>query len=207
MLADQDLVVRLNGELGRDLPRRFAMERAVAFAPAVMRVADRTAAVHPRTSGHWLEFWWKSAEQAHGVTPDLASAAGAAVLWTGGAGLEELAARYPFVEYSALALARERGDAVEYQWRKMLELVERDYENHRDLVTAASENAVLRGLFPYLGHRFALAEDAFTGDVLVTVIMIRPDWYASYQPEKRLEFEGDATAAVAFMVDKVGAQH
>ena len=183
------------------------MAGPAAFAPAVMRAADRMAAVHPSGSGHRLEFGWKGAGQAHGVTPDLSSAAGAAVLWTGGAGLEELAVRYPFVEYSALALARERGDAVEYQWRIMLELVERDYESHRDLVTAASENDVLRGLFPYLGHRFALAEDAFTGDVLVTVIMIRPDWYASNRLEEGFEFEGDATAAVAYMVDKVRARH
>ncbi|MEU0556767.1 hypothetical protein [Dactylosporangium sp. NPDC006015] len=163
--------------------------------------------MHPHGSEFRLEFGWKTAGQAHGVTPDPVSAAGAAALWIGGSGLEELAARYPFVEFSAIALARERGDAVEHQWRKMLESVEGDPGGFHDLITAASENAVLRGCFPYLGHRFALAEDAFTPDVLVTAFLIRPGWYASNRLAEGWGFEGDANAAVAYMVDKVRARH
>ena len=205
-MPGRDLAALLNDALGRDLPQRFAVTGRVAFAPAVMRAGDRMAAVHPHGSEYRLEFGWKGAGQARGVTPDAASAAGAAALWIGGSGLEELAARYPFVEFSTLALARECGDAVDHQWRTMLESVERDHEGYHDLITAASENAVLRGCFPYLGHRFALAEDAFTHDVLVTVIMIRPDWYASRRLGEGFEFEGDANAAVVYMVDKVRAQ-
>lgn len=201
-----DLAARLNEALGGDLSQRFAVTGPVAFAPAVMRAGDRMAAVHPHGSEYRLEFGWKSAGQAHGVTPDPASAAGAAALWIGGFGLEELAARYPFVEFSAIALARERGDAVEYQWRTMLESVEGDDGGYGDLVRAASENAVLRGCLPYLGHRFALAEDAFTHDVLVTAFLIGPGWYASNRLAEGWEFEGDATATVAYLVDKVRAQ-
>ncbi|GAA1577503.1 hypothetical protein GCM10009827_119150 [Dactylosporangium maewongense] len=202
----RDLAALLNEALGRDLPQRFAVTGRVAFAPAVMRAGDRTAAVHPHGSEFRLEFGWKGAGQARGVTPDAVSAAGAAALWIRGSGLEELAARYPFVEFSAIALARERGDPVEHQWRTMLESVEGDPEGFHDLITAASENAVLRGCFPYLGHRFALAEDAFTHDVLVTAFLIRPGWYASNRLAEGWGFEWDANAAVAYMVDNVRAQ-
>jgi hypothetical protein len=91
----------------------------------------------------------------------------------------------------------------------MLESAARGRGGYADLITAASENAVLRGLFPCLGHKFALAADAFTHDVLVTVIEIRPDWFASNRLEEgfTFEFEGDATAAVAYLVDKVRVRH
>ncbi len=63
-----------------------------------------------RSSGHYLmSYWWRGKQQAHGAAPDIPSAADSARRWVEGTGLEELAAAHPFVEFSGLQLARERG--------------------------------------------------------------------------------------------------
>jgi hypothetical protein len=84
-------------------------------------------------------FGWNGCQQAHGVTPNLGAAAGAALLWTNGAALPDPAVCYPFVKFAGLQLARERGDAVNYQWKALLEKVRDDeFGSYRSLVTAAS---------------------------------------------------------------------
>ncbi|GAB1643677.1 hypothetical protein [Krasilnikovia sp. MM14-A1259] len=111
---------------------------------------------------------------------------------------------HPFVGYSEFQLAYERGDALEYQWQVVLQDVEGNFRNYRDLVILASEEPGLRRRFPRLGHRFVLSENEDSANALFSIFMIRPGWYASYTSDGRgFEFEGTAREIVAIMTQSI----
>jgi hypothetical protein len=98
-----------------------------------------------------MEFWDRGVMMASGKTGDLPSAAAAIGLWQAGSRLRELRSACPFVRYSALAEAHERGDAVQAQWA----LYRRTPASHvdHDLIEAAYAQPPLRALFPFHSHR------------------------------------------------------
>ncbi|BCB83927.1 hypothetical protein [Phytohabitans suffuscus] len=75
---------------------------------------SRAVSVLLNPPGYLLSYLWNGLKQAQGTTPEISSAAGSAVLWMEGVGLERLAADFPFVEFPELQLAYERGDAKEF---------------------------------------------------------------------------------------------
>jgi hypothetical protein len=55
---------------------------------------------------------------ARGNTDDLHAVAGAMRAWQSRARVRELGSEWPFVTFSPLAEAHERGEAAEYTWRR-----------------------------------------------------------------------------------------
>jgi Family of unknown function (DUF6193) len=98
-----------------------------------------------------MEFWDRGVMMASGKTADLPAVADAIGLWQAGSGLRELHSACPFVRYSPLAEAHERGDAVHVQWM----LYRRSPASHveHDLIEAAYAQPPLRALFPFHSHR------------------------------------------------------
>jgi hypothetical protein len=205
-MQNKELADALNVELGGGSPYRFVADRREqGSGTAILTHGDRDVAVHSAAGGGYrCTFWWKGRQQAHGTTAEISSVAGAACLWADGAGLSGLSAGHPFVEYSGIQLAYERGDAVELQWRTVLQDVEGGYQNYRELVILASEEPVLRRRFPRLGHRFVLSENEYSKDALFSIFLIRPGWFASFTSDgSGFEFEGTARDVVAIMTQAI----
>ncbi|MBM2621004.1 hypothetical protein JIG36_36440 [Actinoplanes sp. LDG1-06] len=196
-----DLVGALNEALGRRLPAAF---RPGSAGVAYLTLADRSVSVLDLDGTYSLSFGWRGRQQAHGSVSDPAAIADAARRWVEGAGLESLAAAHPFVKYSGLQLAYERGNALDYQWAALLEAVDGDYSSFRELAVLASQNEVLRRLFPQWGHRLALFPDEFSDRILVAVFAHRPGWYVVYAPgdDPSVEFEGAADRMVDYLVTR-----
>lgn len=208
-MGDQDFDAVLNAELGEGSPYRFtAHYRSHGYMLVMLDHETRGVVVHPPDEcGNRCEFWWKDRQQARGCTAEVAAIAGAARLWAEGAGLLELSTRYPFVKFSDLQLAYEQGNAREFQWRTVLQDAEGLFANYSELVRLASENPTLRRLFPQVGHRFVLSENEDSTDVLFSVFMIRPDWYAIYAKDgDGFEVEGEARKIVEFLTSAVRAR-
>ncbi|MEV8504290.1 DUF6193 family natural product biosynthesis protein [Actinoplanes sp. NPDC051475] len=216
-MADLDLASVLNAELGADSPYRFVADQpGQDDSTAKLTHENRVVAAYSsKAGGYRCTFWWKGRKQAHGMTAEIPSVADAARLWVEGVGLSRLSAAHPFVQYHDIELAYERGEAVEYQWRAVLRDVEGDdFHGYRELVTLASEEPVLRRCFPRLNHRFVLSENEDNEDVLITIFLIRPEWFAKFGPgggEDDLElpvreFEGTAREAVAMMAQAIRAR-
>ncbi|MEO3748033.1 hypothetical protein [Plantactinospora sp. B5E13] len=146
-----------------------------------------------------LSFHWNGRQQAHGQTPDISAAADSARRWAEGFDLESLAAAHPFIEFSGLQLAYERGVAVEFQWAELLNAVEEEERAFRDLVILASRDDFLKQLFPRLGHRFALSANEYSQGILVAVFVYRPGWFVIYGDDGAFEFEGDARQVVDYL--------
>ncbi|WP_436532789.1 hypothetical protein [Actinoplanes sp. HUAS TT8] len=122
--------------------------------------------------------------------------------------MEQLAVAQPFVEFSGLQLACERGDARDFQWAAVLDAAERDEQHFRELVVLAARDEFLRRLFPHLGHRFALSADEHSGSVLVAVFAHRPGWFVIYNRggDDGHAFAGDAPRTVRYLVDRLRDQ-
>ncbi|WP_179279833.1 hypothetical protein [Actinacidiphila glaucinigra] len=132
-----------------------------------MRGGRSSVSVLPGVDTYILNFRRDAWGWAHGDTPDRHRIAQAAVAWVTGTGLEEMAARWPFVRFSELQLAYERGDPLETQWR----IVSRDAsEQYREVVEPAARHPVVSGFFPGLGHNFLFMPHAFSSEVLASVI-------------------------------------
>ena len=58
---------------------------------------------------------------ASGHIADMPAVAGATHVWQSGSRVRELNAAWPFVRYTALAEAHERGEAVEFTWQRFHE--------------------------------------------------------------------------------------
>lgn len=194
-MADEGPAGALNGESCHSGSLRFTQAAGAAF----LAHSDRFVNVLAGDGSFLLSFHWKGRQQAHGLAPDIVSAAGAARRWVEGAGLTSLAAAYPFVRFSGLQLAYERGTAVEFQWAALLDATGQDA--YRDLVVLASRNDVLRRLFPHLGHRFVLSADEHSDGILVAVFVHSPGRFVIYDDGggDRFEFEGDAAQTVAYL--------
>ncbi len=66
-----------------------------------------------------MDFWLSSGvRMAHGNTPALPMVAAATQAWQSGVPVRDLNAAWPFVRFSELAEAHERGEAVEYTWQR-----------------------------------------------------------------------------------------
>jgi hypothetical protein len=203
-MSVKDLVGALNRELS-DTPLRFAAGGDSTHSPvADLACEDRFVGVFESSGSYLLSFYWKGQQQANGQALDVASAANAARRWAEGSGLESLAAAHPFVEFSRLQLARERGTALEFQWAALLDLVDNDWKSFRDLVILASDDPFLRQFFPRLGHRLALFADEFSEDMLVGVFVLYTGSFAVYDNDgEGFAFEGDAPAMVGYLVDRL----
>ncbi len=119
------------------------------------RVGDRHRHVNANAASQerWflMEFWDRGVMMAKAQTGDLSVAADAIGLWQAGSRLHELKAACPFVEYSPLAEAHERGAAVEAQWAIYRTTSARHVDH--DLIEAAYTHPRLRTLFPIHSHR------------------------------------------------------
>jgi hypothetical protein len=193
----QDLVGVLNRELG-DISLRFTVGvGSLSPTGAALTLGEISVGVFGSGESYLLSFHWKGRHQANGEASDPFSVADSARLWVEGSGLENLAATHPFVEFSALQLSYEHGTAVEFQWAALLELVENGWASFRDLVTAASENLLLRQFFPHLGHRFALSADEFSSEILVAVFVHHPGWFVVFDGGgETFAFEGPVASLI-----------
>ncbi|WP_405971902.1 hypothetical protein OG496_20430 [Streptomyces sp. NBC_00988] len=171
-LSGAELAVVLNAQLGAEYPHRFTTSPQRPARGPVSLTDDRSrAGVLTGNDAYVLTFVRDNWGWAHGATQDRHQLAEAARAWLAGTGLEEMAARWPFVEFSELQLAYERGDALETQWR----IIRRDAtEYYRDVVELAAENPTVRRFFPGLGHNFLFMPHPFTHDMLASVAFQRP---------------------------------
>ncbi|MFI8181239.1 hypothetical protein OG539_08650 [Actinacidiphila glaucinigra] len=147
-----------------------------------MRGGRSSVSVLPGVDTYILSFRRDAWEWAHGATPDRHRVAQAAVAWVTGTGLEEMAARWPFVRFSELQLAYERGDPLETQWR----IVRRDAsELYREVVEPAARHPVVSRFFPGLGHNFLFMPHAFSSEVLASVIFETDGRFRLYAPGRQ----------------------
>lgn len=199
-MKDNDLSESLNNELGDGVPYRFEMrQKVIGGSSAVLIHEGYAVAVHPHDDGYLLYFWWNGRNQAHGRTSSVASVVRATESWVGGAGLERLAAEFPFVKFSGLQLAFEQGLAKEFQWRQLLGKKDSVYYKVMEL---ASRDSVLGGMYPLLGHKFVLLRDEYSDDALASIFVTRPGWFRIYeQADEGAEFEEDAPVPVEFEGD------
>ncbi|MGC4748062.1 DUF6193 family natural product biosynthesis protein [Micromonospora sp. DT201] len=91
---------------------------------------------------------------ARGNTDDLHAVAGAMRTWQAGARVREFGSEWPFVTFSPLAEAHERGEAAEYTWRRYHENARRAPHLLRlhSFITVAIREPRLRQLMPFTSH-------------------------------------------------------
>lgn len=206
-MSGTDLVHALNRELSSSIFEFTLSGSSTSSVVATLTRVDRFVGVFESNGSYLLSYSWRGRQQGHGEALDISSAADSARRWVEGSGLESLAAAHPFVKFSGLQLAREKGNAVEFQWATLLDLVEGDWKSFRDLVVLASGEAFLKQFFPHLGHRFALSVDEYSEGILVAVFAYRPGWFVVYDSEgEGFEFEGDAPHMVGHLVNRLNDQ-
>jgi hypothetical protein len=132
-VSGQDLVSELNRELSNTTLEFTVSDLSAGSVVAVLTHEERSVGVFKSSGFYLMSYYWKEQQQAHGKALDIYSAADSARRWAEGSGLESLSAAHPFVTFSGLQLARERGNAVEFQWMALLDLVEGDWASFRDL--------------------------------------------------------------------------
>ncbi|WP_107440576.1 DUF6193 family natural product biosynthesis protein [Streptomyces sp. SAT1] len=98
-----------------------------------------------------VNFWERGVMMAKGTTTSLDAVVSAIGAWQSGATLARLKPACPFVDYSPLAEAHERGDAVEAQWASYRHTTARHVDH--ELIEAAYTQPQLRALFPFHSHR------------------------------------------------------
>jgi hypothetical protein len=126
-------------------------------------------------------------------------------------GAEEMAARFPFLDFDEFAQAYERGDAIEEAWRGLLETGGPAFAGMRPLIEAAAREPRLRQLRPFTSmDRLCFSRWVgfpFSGDLphaaphqgRFLVWKPPPDEYPSERPEDLLG-EGDALRAVELLL-------
>lgn len=137
---------------------------------------------------------------ASGGTDDLASVAKVIGYWFGGPTLPELAARFPFMAYSALALAYEEGNPVEFQWRTLLQ--DDDFTEVRPLLEAVYAVESFRSLFPLISHntQLRLHDDADNKSARQFWITMRSS--GIYHVEKRTGTpRGEVVSSLASVIE------
>lgn len=99
-----------------------------------------------------IDGWSRGVRLVWGKSTDLTAVARAAAAWRGGSALRQIREVSPFVEFSELSEAHERGpaDAVAVQWR-LLRSAPRLAEA-RPVLEAAHAHPALRRLLPVLNH-------------------------------------------------------
>ncbi|MGW3040153.1 DUF6193 family natural product biosynthesis protein [Kitasatospora sp. NPDC001159] len=100
--------------------------------------------------------WSRGVRMIEGGTTDLRDVVRAGVAWGSGKSLRELCEQLPFLEFTELAEAHERGPAaaVEAQWRRIWEEAadEPEFTEFGLLVEAAHAEPRLRQLYPFSSH-------------------------------------------------------
>ncbi|MEV1069463.1 hypothetical protein [Streptomyces sp. NPDC050263] len=195
-----ELVAALNAELGADSPHLFTTSR-VRPAGGSVSLADGRSRVSVLSSGdtYLLTFLREDRRWAHGATQDMRLLAPAARAWLAGTGLEEMAARWPFVEFSELQLAYERGDALETQWRLVRQ---GGSDPYREVVELAAENPTVSRFFPALGHNFLVQPGPFDSRILASVAVQTPGRFRLWTPHAEEPLaEGDATSVIAALAE------
>jgi hypothetical protein len=136
---------------GLDLDRITASSDGWVHVGARLARAHRIATVVMGSEERWFisELWSRGVCLSRGKTADLVAMAGALDLWCRGATLTDLHDQYSFMEVGELALAHERGTAVDVKWRRLRESAS---DLVRPAVEAAAAQPMLRGLFPFLSH-------------------------------------------------------
>ncbi|MFD8423241.1 hypothetical protein [Streptomyces sp. NPDC059466] len=197
--AGAELADALNSELDLGFPHRFAPTTARTRGPIVLASDRSRITVLTGDTAYAVTFLRDKWAWAHGATQDTRMLAQAAGAWLEGTGLAEMAERHPFVEFSELQLAYERGDERETQWR----IVGRsDMRAYREVVELAAGHPTIRQFFPGLGHGFTVLPHAFTHDILASVTVDRPGRYTFRVPGREdLDFAGDAPAVVAALAE------
>ncbi|WP_405062606.1 DUF6193 family natural product biosynthesis protein [Kribbella sp. NBC_01505] len=103
-----------------------------------------------------VDGWSRGVCLIGGKTKDLQAVTQAAAAWRAGATLRELRDRCPFVSFSELSEAHERGpaDAVAVEWRLLRRRMQEGFSfpGARELVEAAYVEPKLRQLFPFTSH-------------------------------------------------------
>ncbi|RKN41416.1 DUF6193 family natural product biosynthesis protein [Micromonospora endolithica] len=113
-----------------------------------------TALVGSRERVFLMQFWARGVCMARGNTDDLHAVAGAMRTWQSGARVRELGSEWPFVTFSPLAAAHERGEAAECTWRRYHENARRAPQLLRlhSFITVAIHEPRLRQLMPFTSH-------------------------------------------------------
>ncbi|MFI0223191.1 DUF6193 family natural product biosynthesis protein [Streptomyces lydicus] len=142
---------------------------------------------------------------ASGGTHDILSAIKVLETWQRGVSLQQLNTLFPFMHYEDLAEARELGDPVATQWRRIL--AEGDPFFPQMLLHKINSDDHLRRLFPFLSHgTLRLARDY--SDRTAGEIWITPLRTGEYEvksttpgePQKVIErFDQVVDAAIAFL--------
>jgi hypothetical protein len=98
-----------------------------------------------------LSGWSRGVQLITGSTSDLRDVVNAGAAWGDGTGLQEMRELLPFLRYSELAEAHERGPAhaVDVQWKGLLERPPHNRASFRSLVEAAHAEPRLRQLYPF----------------------------------------------------------
>jgi hypothetical protein len=195
-----ELVAALNAELGADSAYLFTTSRERPERGPVS-VTDGRSRVPVLTANetYILTFVRGDRGWAHGATRDKGAVARAAQAWIAGTGLEEMAARWPFVEFSELQLAYERGDALATQWR-----IVRSHpsELYREVVELASGDPTVSRFFPGLGHNFLFMPNAFDSRILASVAFQAPGRFRLWTPDAAEPLcEGDPATVIAALAD------
>ena len=139
----------------------------------------RPLSVHIGAESRWfgVSGWSQGIELITGATPDLADVVRAGVAWGEGKSLRELHAQLPFLHFSELAEAHERGPAaaVDVSWRLLREQAADapHFPEFGLLVEAAQTEPRLRQLSPMSSH-WTLGFSAYTGHRSPVVVAIVP---------------------------------
>jgi hypothetical protein len=199
-LFGAELAQALNTELGPDSPHLFTTSQTrPARGPVSVTDGRSRMSVLTGNDIYVLSFVRGTKGLAHGASLDKHQLAEAARAWLAGTGLEEMAARWPFVEFSELQLAYERGDPLETQWR----IVRRDAnELYREVVELAVENPTVSRFFPGLGHNFLFMPDAYDSDIVASVAFQTPGRFRLWTPDASEPLaDGDPPTVIAKLAE------
>ncbi|MBF9132409.1 hypothetical protein I0C86_26170 [Plantactinospora sp. S1510] len=144
---------------GMPLHARHVESPGWVLTHAVVRADDRHVDIHMTSGGRafGLDFWTPGFQLARGLTADLRDAAAAISMFLDGAGLRQLGAAWPFVNFGLFAEAFERGEpeAIAFRWQRLLDPPPpraRHLDGLRDFLVAASGEPRLRALYVFTSH-------------------------------------------------------
>ncbi|MGW0552413.1 DUF6193 family natural product biosynthesis protein [Streptomyces altiplanensis] len=172
-------------DLGVDLvimPGDWGSSSSAGIASSVPQ--RRPLSVHIGAERRWFGFsgWSQGVELITGGAEDLGAVVRAGAAWGAGRTLRELKEELPFVCFSELAEAHERGPAaaVEVQWRLIQEQADSapHFPEFGQLVEAAHGEPLLRQLFPASSH-WTLCFNTSTGSPSRPEVAIAPSYGGS----------------------------
>lgn len=200
-----ELVAALNAELGADSPYLFTPSRErPARGPVSVTDGRSRVSVLTGDDTYILTFLRGDRGWAHGATLDKGLVARAALAWLAGTGLEEMASRWPFVEFSELQLAYERGDALQTQWRIVRA---RPSELYREVVELASDDPTVSRFYPLIDRNFLVRPNAFDSRILASVAFQAPGRFRLWTPDAAEPlYEGDPATLIARLADLLDSQ-